>query len=142
MTTWLKLPAISRLTCVVVAHGLMRLNEAEQVVDTFSQFDIPLVHVKAEERRVLEMALRQALEKGEMHLEYQPVVVADTGTGIPDEIVGRIFEPFFTTKPTGEGTGLGLASVYGTVRQSGGFVAVRSEPGRGSEFELAFPVVR
>jgi signal transduction histidine kinase len=71
---------------------------------------------------------------------YATISLADDGEGIPPEIVGRVFEPFFTTKPTGQGTGLGLSSVYGTVRQSGGFVHLSSELGAGTELVLAFPV--
>ena len=76
-----------------------------------------------------------ALEAG----SWVRLLVRDTGHGITPEVRSHLFEPFFTTKPRGQGTGLGLATIHGIVTQSKGFIAVRSEPGQGSVFEVYMP---
>jgi two-component system cell cycle sensor histidine kinase/response regulator CckA len=81
-------------------------------------------------------ALGYAVAQGDQAL----IEVSDDGPGITPQVMDKIFDPFFTTKPVGEGTGLGLATVYGIVKQSDGWIAVDSKPGEGAAFRIFLPV--
>ncbi len=92
--------------------------------------------------RTANVTLKDALSRERVSVpsgDYVLISVADEGCGIPADKLGKIFEPFFTTKRVGEGTGLGLATVYGIVKQSGGYVFCDSEVGRGTNFSIYFP---
>ena len=95
-----------------------------------------LLKTKMDTIKITENTILGELPKG----EYAVLQVTDSGVGIPEEILPQIFEPFFTPKESDKGTGLGLSTVYGIVKQSGGFIRVKSEKDKGTVFEVLFPV--
>ncbi len=90
-------------------------------------------------RNVSERESQKITQAGFTAGEYVLIEIGDTGTGMSAEVMAKIFEPFFTTKGVGKGTGLGLASVYGIVKQSGGFIMPESEIDRGTAFKVFLP---
>ncbi len=90
------------------------------------------------ERRRIDERFRDAMGEGRAGV-YVCLAVSDTGAGMDPAVLERLFEPFFTTKPPGAGTGLGMAMVYGLVRQHGGLVDIESAPGRGTTVRVYFP---
>ena len=90
-------------------------------------------------RNVTEEESRRLSYKGMPPADYVLVDVTDTGTGIAPNIIEKIFEPFFSTKEVGKGTGLGLSTVYGIVKQTGGFIYPESELGKGTTFRIFLP---
>jgi CheY-like chemotaxis protein len=123
------------------------------VVIDAAQLDAAIVNLSVNARDAMPNGGRLTIETANMHVDeflaanhpglnpgdYVVTSVTDTGTGIPPDVIARIFEPFFTTKDVSKGTGLGLAMVYGFVKQSGGHVTVYSEVGTGTTFRLYLP---
>ncbi len=129
--------------------------DAGKVLIDSSQFSQILMNIAVNARDAMSSGGKLLIETRPMNLDddyvlghadvrpgrYALTAITDTGTGIPPEIISHIFEPFFTTKEQGKGTGLGLATVYGMVTQSGGYVWVYSEPGQGTTFKIYLPQV-
>ena len=152
--------------CVSTVAGLMRRTLGEDVeIETVladglwqamadeSQLENVLLNLALNSRDAMPEGGGLTIETANSHLDqevaeresevsagdYVMITVSDTGMGMAPEIVRRCFEPFFTTKEIGQGSGLGLSMVYGFIKQSGGHVAIDSEPGRGTAVKLYLP---
>jgi two-component system cell cycle sensor histidine kinase/response regulator CckA len=111
------------------------INLAVNARDAMQEGGNLIIRTRNESRTQMEQRGSEIIPPG----DFVVIEVADTGTGIPPENLQRIFEPFFSTKEVGSGTGLGLSTVYGIVKQTGGFVFVDSEVGKGTTFTIMLP---
>ncbi|HVY24874.1 MAG TPA: response regulator [Steroidobacteraceae bacterium] len=115
---------ITRILTNFCANARDAINGAGKIIITTQMTNFPEVH----------HARYGDLQPG----RYVRLAVSDTGTGMDADTLSHLFEPFFTTKAVGKGTGLGLATIYGIVKQNDGFIDVSSEPGKGTTFEVFF----
>jgi PAS domain S-box-containing protein len=107
-----------------------------------AHIELMLMNFAANARDAMPMGGRLEIQTRPVGLGRVALTVSDSGFGMAEETRRRVFEPFFTTKAPGRGTGLGLATVYGIVKQAGGDITVSSQPGEGTTFELTLPCVR
>ncbi|HKS57323.1 MAG TPA: response regulator [Steroidobacteraceae bacterium] len=123
----------------------LRIDEdARYAVSDANQLELALLNLAVNARDAMPKGgtltiTGRVVEDAEGKLPHVELSVADTGSGMTEDVRSRAIEPFFTTKPTGVGTGLGLSQVYGVVRESGGTMAIDSEPGRGTTVRLLLP---
>ena len=147
-------PVLRRLAGEAIQFDLDCAEDTGRVRADPLQLEVALVNLVSNARDAMPEGGTLTLETGNVLVDdasarrlgvppgaYVSISVSDTGSGMPPEVRDRIFEPFFTTKPEGEGTGLGLSSVHGIVRQSGGAISVYSEPGVGTLFRIYLPWV-
>ena len=131
-----------------IAIGLAMPERASIATVDPSEFELALINLAVNARDAMPAGGRLSIALSAVELRGEPdglsgpflaIAVADTGTGIPAEVLPQVFNPFFTTKESGKGTGLGLSQVYGFARQSGGTATVASTPGRGTTVTIYLP---
>jgi len=142
-------PMLSRLVGKAIAVWVQSPQDVWPIQADTAQLEQVLVNLAANARDAMPRGGKFLLETANVAIadkhaamppgDYVMLAVSDTGSGIPKHILPRIFEPFFTTKERGKGTGLGLASVYGIVKQSGGYIWAYSESGYGTTFKIYMP---
>ena len=163
-------PRVLKLNAVILNVERMLCRLIGEDIEFHTELDPAAGHIKADpgqiEQVIMNLAVnaRDAMPNGgkltvttanttldKNHLknfpelsagDYVMLAIADTGTGMSQEVKAHLFEPFFTTKPTGKGTGLGLATCFGIVKQNSGHINVQSELGRGTTFKIYFPQVQ
>jgi two-component system, cell cycle sensor histidine kinase and response regulator CckA len=162
-------PKVLDLNAIITNMDKLLRRLLGEDVELVTSLDAKLGHVKADPGQIEQVIMNLAVnardampEGGSLMVEttnmeigesysrdhvmvkpgsYAMFSVKDTGTGMDEETLTRIFEPFFTTKEMGKGTGLGLSTVYGIVKQSGGYIWCDSEPGHGATFKVLLPIV-
>jgi len=163
-------PVVLDINNVISRLNEMLSRLIDEDIDLITHLDPGLWHTKADPNQIEQVLMnmvvnaRDAMPKGGKILiqtenisiknkipvegtelnpgEYILLIIQDTGEGIPSAVLDKIFEPFFTTKDTGKGTGLGLATVYGIIRQSGGNISVNSTLNQGTEFRIFLPRIK
>jgi len=144
------LPSTIEIRQNIVSSQRAILADPTQIHQIIMNLCTNAAHAMKEKGGIMEVSLRQVIFESNKHLphhdlktsvEYEMLIVRDTGYGINEEIINRIFDPFFTTKKPGEGTGLGLAVVYGIIRNHGGAITVESKLGKGTVFYVYLPTI-
>lgn len=144
------LPTTIEIRQSISAESAMVLADPTQIHQVLMNLCTNASYAMREKGGILEVSLKEVNYRSSALLQnydMQPgrcvqLTVSDTGCGMAKNIIERIFDPFFTTKGPGEGTGMGLAMVHGTVKSHGGAISVESEVGKGSRFHLYFPMVK
>ena len=135
-------PMLQQVVGKSVSIELILMVELVDVVADKNQFEMIMMNLATNARDAMGDRGRLTISSGKAEIDsvaYVFLSVRDTGSGMDEKTIEHIFEPFYTTKETGKGTGLGLATVYGAIKQAGGLVQCDSKPGEGTEFRIYLP---